>query len=92
MLIYAQNKRNSSYFGGHYMVSKKFLRTIKTAGRPAYKIAHEAGIPPNSLYKIMAGIDIPKDGDHRVIAVGQVLGLQDAELFEVDTISFCKTR
>ncbi len=66
-------------------VSKTFLRAIKTAGIPAYKIAYKAGIKPGVIYKITAGIDRPKQGDSRVLAIGHELGLNPDELFEEAT-------
>ena len=64
------------------MLSERFLKAIKTAGIPTYKIAHKAGITPGVLYKITAGIDRPKTGDQRVINVARVLGFPDEFCFE----------
>ena len=63
-------------------VSDRFLRAIRTAGVPAYQLAYQAGIKPGVLYKITAGIDIPKSGDRRVLAVARVLGLKPSECFK----------
>ncbi len=63
-------------------VSDKFLMSIRTAGIPAYQLAYLAGIKPGVLYKITAGIDRPKPGDKRVLAIGRVLGLRNEEIFD----------
>ena len=63
-------------------VSKEFLKAIKTSVIPAYKIAHRARISPGTLYKINCGIDRPKPGDKRVLAVARVLNLKPEECFE----------
>ena len=64
------------------MVSQKFIAAVKLNERCAYQIAHLAGLPPTTLSKIMNGIDRVKPGDHRVLAVGKVLGLKEDELFD----------
>lgn len=64
------------------MVSKKLLATVKLCKKRAYIIAFEAKIHPSTLSKILNGIERTKPGDHRVIAVGRVLGLAEDELFE----------
>lgn len=63
------------------MISQKFIRKIKTAGIPAYQIAHKAEISPGVLYKIICGIDRPKPGDARVLAVAKVLRLKPEDCF-----------
>jgi hypothetical protein len=63
-------------------VSDKFLKAIRTAGIPTYMIAYSAGLSPGTLYKITSGIDRPKAGDERVLAVARVLGLKESEVFE----------
>jgi hypothetical protein len=64
------------------MVSQKFLRCIRTTGKPIYQLAHQAGVRPGCLYKITSGIDRPKFGDKRVVKVGGVLGLEPSECFD----------
>jgi hypothetical protein len=64
------------------MVSQKFIEAVKLNQRRAYQIAHLAGLPPTTLSKIINGIDRVKPGDHRVLAVGKVLGLKEDELFD----------
>ena len=63
-------------------ISKAFLKAIRTSELPIFKIAHQAGISPGTLYKITCGLTIPEAGDERVIAVGRVLKLKKDQLFE----------
>ncbi len=64
------------------MVSRRFVEAVKLAPRQAYKIAHEAGIHPSTLSKILNGIDHVRCGDPRVVAVATVLGLDPGDCFE----------
>lgn len=64
-------------------VSKKLKAALKLHEQPAYKIAHRAGINPNTLSKLIHGIDRIRPADPRVIAVGKVLGVQASDCFEV---------
>jgi hypothetical protein len=64
------------------MVSQKLRAKIKLGSEPAYKIAHEAGIDPSTLSKLICGIVKVARGDPRVIAVGRVLGIPEDECFE----------
>lgn len=66
------------------MISKKFKIAIKLSDIPAWKIAHEAGIHPNVLSKIMSGALMVRPGDARVVKVGQVIGLNEKECFEAN--------
>ena len=63
------------------MVSQKLRAAIKLGEEPAYKIAHRAGISSSTLSKFICGIDKVKPGDPRVLAVGEVLGLNPEECF-----------
>ena len=69
------------------MVSRQFVEAVKLAPRQAYKIAHEAGIHPSTLSKILNGIDHVRCGDPRVVAVGAVLELAPEECFEEDSLA-----
>jgi len=66
------------------MVSKKLKAAIKLGDVQAYKVAHEAGIDPSTLSKLICGIVKVKYGDVRVINVGKVLGLLPDECFQKD--------
>lgn len=63
-------------------VTRKFIEAVKLSDIPAYRLAQKAGISPMSFYKITAGIDQPKPGDQRVIAVCHVLGMRPEDCFE----------
>ena len=63
------------------MVSRKFKDAIKLDDRPQYKIAWEAGINPTTLTQIVTGYIRPRNGDPRVIKVGELLGLRPEECF-----------
>ena len=65
------------------MVSNAFKIAIKLSEEPAYKIAQEAGVDPNFLSKVLRGIIQVKSGDERVVRIGRILGLKEAECFEV---------
>jgi len=64
------------------MISKRLIAAVKLNNRRAYEIAHDAGIHPSTLSRIICGIEKVKDEDRRVIAVGKILGLSEAECFE----------
>jgi transcriptional regulator with XRE-family HTH domain len=64
------------------MVSQKFIAAVKLSQKKAYQIAHEAGLHPATLSKLMNGIDRVGPGDIRVLRVAQVLGLNPEEVFE----------
>jgi hypothetical protein len=67
------------------MISQKLRAAIKLNHVPAYKIAHEAGIDPSTLSKLVCGIVKVKPGDQRVIKVGKILGLKSTECFSTDS-------
>jgi hypothetical protein len=64
------------------MLSQKFYEKLKAAGKPYHRLAWEAGISPNQLYKITAGIDRPNSDDPRILALCSYLGLPVNEAFE----------
>jgi transcriptional regulator with XRE-family HTH domain len=64
------------------MVSEKLRAAIKLGNIQAYKVAHEAGIDPSTLSKLICGIIKVKHGDERVIKIGKVLGLPPDECFQ----------
>ena len=65
--------------------SQQFLIRLKLHESPAYKIAQEAGINPNTLSRLINGIDPVRHGDERIVAVGQVIGLSPSECFEEES-------
>jgi hypothetical protein len=75
-------------YGGRKMkrtvISRKLWEAIKTADRPAYAIAREAGISSSTLSKLMCDIEPVKDNDTRVIAVGKAMGIPASDCFGVE--------
>ena len=65
------------------MLSNKFLSFLREKG-PIYKAAWGAGLTPNQVYKITAGIDRPGPDDPRVLALCRFLGLSIEEAFQRD--------
>jgi len=67
------------------MISKKLWRAVKLDPRRDYKIAQAAGLHPTTLSRILNGIDEVQPGDERVIKIGAVVGIAEAELFDIQT-------
>ncbi len=63
-------------------VSEQFLIRLKLHELPAYRIAQQAGVNPNTLSRLINGIDPIKGGDERILAVGRIIGLGATECFE----------
>lgn len=68
------------------MLSQKFKAAVKLSSRRAYQIAHEAGLHPSTLSKLLNGIEKVKPGDPRVLRVGKVIGLRPQECFEPENV------
>lgn len=66
------------------MLSKKFFQALKEIGKPYHKIAWEAGITPNQLYKITAGVDRPSFNDPRIVKLCAYLNIPFADAFNDD--------
>ena len=66
------------------MVSQEFIAAVKLSPLKGYQIAHKARLHPATLSKILHGIERVKPMDPRVLAVGQVLGLQPEQCFAGD--------
>ena len=64
------------------MISRKLRETIKLSDMKAYEIAHQAEIHPSTLSRILNGIEDVIPGDHRVLRIAKVLGLNPEECFE----------
>ena len=63
-------------------ISQKLKAAVKLSDLPAYKIAQQANLDPSTLSKLICGITKIKPQDHRVIAVGHVLGIPPDECFQ----------
>ena len=66
------------------MLTDKFRKALKLSKTPAYRLAWEAGLHPNTLSKLVHGYLRPKDGDKRLIKIGALLGLKPSEIFDKD--------
>lgn len=66
---------------GEYMLSQKFIERLKLSDEPAYLLAWEAGMHPNTLSKLITGYLRPRPNDVRLIRVGKLLGLKPEEVF-----------
>jgi hypothetical protein len=69
------------------IISQKLRAAIKLHPLPAYKIAWQANVHPNTLSKLLCGIERPKPGDERVTAIGSIVGLGPDECFDLDEVS-----
>lgn len=63
-------------------LSRQFLIALKLAPQPAYRIAQSAGVQPHVLSRLVTGYSPVRENDARVIAVGNVLGLNPQDCFE----------
>jgi hypothetical protein len=64
------------------MISNKLKAAIKLHTEPAYRLAQKAGVNPSVLSKLMRGYQPVKDGDKRIIAIGNLLGINSQDCFE----------
>jgi hypothetical protein len=64
------------------MVSQKLKNAVRLHRMKAYEIAHEAGLHPSTLSRLLCGIEIPRENDQRVIRIGRVVGVADLDCFE----------
>jgi hypothetical protein len=62
-------------------ISEKLRVAVLLSHKRGYHIAHEAGVHPSTLSKILCGIERIKSGDHRVISIGNVLGVPPEDCF-----------
>ncbi len=62
-------------------VSHIFIATLKTFDQPAYRVAQRAKVNPNTLSRLINGIEPLRPGDERIIAVARILGLRPEEAF-----------
>jgi hypothetical protein len=65
-----------------FTLSKKFCQALKLSGVPAYRVAWQANIHPNTLSKLVSGYLRLKSEDPRLVKIGQMLGLAPEEVFE----------
>jgi hypothetical protein len=65
-------------------LSQQFLNKLRLSAVPAYKLAWEVGLHPNTLSKFVIGYLKPKPFDERLLRIGELLGMDRDEVFEVD--------
>ena len=63
-------------------VSKKLIVALKLSEVPAYRVAQRAGLHPAVLSRLIHGADRVRDGDPRVLAIADVLGVSAEDAFE----------
>lgn len=63
------------------MINETITNAIKETGLPYHRIAWEAGLTPNQLYKITAGIDRPGPDDPRISKLCAYLKISTKEIF-----------
>lgn len=64
------------------MLTQKFKDRVKLSQVPAYKLALQVGLHPNTLSKFLIGYLRPKTWDPRLLAIGELLNLEPWEVFE----------
>jgi hypothetical protein len=64
------------------VISEKLKNTIKLSAKRHYQIAHEAGLHPSTLSRLICGIEKIKPHDRRVISLGSILGIPGEECFQ----------
>jgi hypothetical protein len=67
---------------GSMQISQKLRIAAKLSEKRHYEIAHEAGLHPSTLSRILCGIEQIRRDDFRVIAIGKVLGIPREECFQ----------
>jgi hypothetical protein len=63
-------------------VTEELINAVKLAPKRAYKIAHEAGLHPSTLSRIVCGIERVKADDPRVLRLAEVLGIPPERCFD----------
>ena len=69
------------------MISEALTLAIwryRSRGGRLYKLAIAAGMTPSMLSATLSGLRRVVDGDTRVIAIGEQLGLEPSQCFEAD--------
>ncbi len=65
-------------------VSQKLKNAVKLSPKKAYEIAHEAGLHPSTLSRIVCGIERIKPNDFRVLRIAKVLDMEPEKCFDVE--------
>lgn len=67
------------------MLSQQFKDRLKLWHEPQYRVALKADVNPSLLSKWVIGAQRVRNGDARLVRVGQILGLKPDEIFEKDS-------
>ncbi|MCJ7540843.1 MAG: hypothetical protein MUO88_14400 [Desulfobacterales bacterium] len=59
-----------------------FIEKLRNFPKPKYQVALQVGIRPQTFYALCAGIIPCRPNDERIIAVGQIIGLEAADCLE----------
>ena len=62
--------------------SRELIIALKLAGRPAWRIAGEAGVNPTTLSRLISGSLRPHPNDSRLLRVAKILGVPVDQVFE----------
>lgn len=65
------------------MLTRVFIERLKLWHEPQYKVAIQAEVHPGLLSKWVIGAQQAKNGDPRLIRIGQILGLKPEEVFDL---------
>jgi transcriptional regulator with XRE-family HTH domain len=64
------------------MLTDRIRNAVKTSHERQYRLAQRVGVHPSVLSAWLNGISHPKPGDPRVVALGNLVGVPEAECFE----------
>jgi transcriptional regulator with XRE-family HTH domain len=67
---------------GKMRISQRVKAAVKRSGRRQYELARAIGVHHSTLSCWLCGISDVQDGDCRVVALGQILGVPASECFE----------
>ncbi len=67
-------------------VSLTFKAALKTNNEPAYRIAQKAKVNPNTLSRLINGIEPVRLGDERIKRVAAILGMNAEDAFEISQV------
>ena len=68
----------------HKPISRKLFEAVKLYEQRQYKIAHQIGINTATLSQIVNGILITREGDIRVVRLGEIVGVSADECYAKD--------
>jgi hypothetical protein len=75
----------NSFAGWQMRPSRELVVALRLSKRPQYSIALKAGVHPNTLSKLINGIEKVRPYDKRLVAVGKILKIPPKRCFEIST-------